>query len=634
MLTMMRELLRSKLAGILFGLIIVSMAVWGVTDIFNGSLGSQVVKAGPRGFTMSDFDVRVEQFLQRQRDQGGIMSRREAVEQGAIDQLFAVQASRMANLGYAKSIGVEATTDNVWESVRSNPEFADPITNSFDTDLYRRVLRSNQFTPEMYLRLLQDETTLSVLRRGFSASLRPPAAYTNLQATYLAESRDLSWFVVDRADIGELAPPTEEELQIFFDDHIDAFRVPERRVISVLSLSPSDFVHTVDVSSEDLRAIYEAQKAQRFSGPETRHFVEVVTRSEVAARDAFGRLAGGADQASFTGDAVAAVNARAAVRSEVANQELAEAMFSDTARIGTVVGPIRQGNLWLVARLDEVVPGTPVPFEEVSSLIREEFARAEADNLYQQAEIGIFDLIGAGLTLREMGEELGAPVMTYAPLSQRGRMEDGRAIPGMANNPDVMQAAFDGRIGQVSDPIEGTNQIFLVEVQAILPPRTPELSEIHDRVQAAYIANRDTEGLTSFARGLVEEIEMGDRTMGEVAEALGKSVETSMRPISRANYEGVVPTGLLVPAFGAEAGDVFTVPGPGQDQVTIARLDAINPPDSSDVTMLASLVSSEIQQSLETDLMRAMETEFREAVDFRANGGALETYKQQILDQQ
>ena len=634
MLTMMRELLRSKLAGILFGLIIVSMAVWGVTDIFNGSLGNQVVKAGPRGFTMSDFDVRVEQFLQRQRDQGGIMSRREAVEQGAVDQLFAIEASRVANLGYAKSIGVEATTDNVWESVRANPEFSDPITNSFDTDLYRRILRSNQFTPEMYLRLLQDETTLTVLRGGFSAALRPPRAYTDLQATYLAESRDLSWFVVDRADIGEVPPPTEEELQKFYDDNIDPFRVPERRVISVLSLSPSDFVHTVDVSTEDLRAIYEAQKAQRFSGPETRHFVEVITRSEVAARDAFGRLAGGADPSSFTGDAVAAVNARAAVRSEVANQELAEDIFADTARIGSVVGPIRQGNLWLVARLDEIVPGTPVPFEEVSSLIREEFARAEADNLYQQAEIGIFDLIGAGLTLHEMGEELGTPVMTYVPLSQRARMEDGRVIPGLANNPDVMQAAFDGRIGQVSDPIEGTGQLFLVEVQAILPPRTPALSEIHDRVEAAYIANRDAEGLTNFARGLVEEIDLEGRSMSEVAAALGKSVETSARPISRANYEGVVPTGILVPAFGAEAGDVFTVPGPGPDQVTIARLDAINPPDSSDVTMLGSLVSSEIQQSLESDLMRAMENEFRDAVDFRANGGALEAYKQQILDQQ
>ena len=634
MLTMMRDLLRSKFAGILFGLIIVSMAVWGVTDIFNGSLGSQVVKAGPRGFSMAEFDVRVEQFLQRQRDQGGIMSRRDAVEQGAVDQLFAIQASRMANLGYAKSIGVEATTEAVWESIRANPEFADPISGSFDSDQYRRVLRSNQFTPEEYLRLLQDETTLEMLRAGMSAALRPPQVYTEIQATYLAESRDLSWFVVDRSDIGETGPPTEEELQDFFDSRIDTFRIPERRVISVLSLSPSDFVHTVEVSTEDLRAIYEAQKAQRFSGPETRHFVEVVTRSEVAARDAFGRLAGGATPESFTGDAVAAVNARAALRSEVANQQLAQQIFSDAARIGTVVGPIQQGDLWLVARLDEIVPGTPVPFEEVSDLIRDEYARAEAANLFEQAEFGIFDLIGAGLTLREMGDELGAPVMTYLPLSQRARTEDGRVIPGLANNPELMQTAFEGRIGQVSDPIEGNGQIFLMEIQSILPPRTHELSEIRDRVEAAYTANRDNEGLSRFARSLIEDIELNGRAMSDVAQSLGKTVETSSRPISRANYEGVVPNGILVPAFGANEGDIVTVPGPSAEQVTIARLDAINPPESSDVTLLGGLVSSEIQQSLESDLYRAMEAEFREAVDFKANAGALDTYKQQILDQQ
>ncbi|MCI4644153.1 MAG: peptidyl-prolyl cis-trans isomerase [Hyphomonadaceae bacterium] len=634
MLTMMRELLRSKFAGILFGLIIVSMAVWGVTDIFNGSLGSQVVKAGPRGFTMAEFDVRVEQLLQRQRDQGGIMSRREAVEQGAVDQLFAVHASRMANLGYAKSIGVESTTDGVWENVRSDEEFADPISGNFDSDLYRRVLRSYQYTPEEYLRLLQDETTLGLLRGSYASALRPPQAYSNLQATYLAESRDLSWFVIDRSDVGEAEPPTEEDLQAYYEEHLDGFRIPERRVISVLSLSAEDFVHTVEVSTEDLRAIYEAQKAQRFSGPETRHFVEVVTRSEVAARDAFGRLAGGATPESFTGASTASVNARAARRSEIANTELATQLFQEQARIGTVVGPIRQGDLWLVARLDEVVPGIPVPFESVSDLIQEEYARAEAENLFLQAEANIFDLIGAGYTLKEMGTELGAPVITYVPLSQRARMEDGRAIPGLAANAQLMQAAFEGRLGQVSDPIDGENRIFMVEVQSVLPPRTPDLAEIRDRVEVAYIASRDSEGLSRFARGLAEEIELGGRSMAEVADGLGKDLEGTQRSISRANYEGQAPSGILVPAFGANEGDVFTVPGPGADQVTIARLDAINPPGSSDVTMLGGLVSAEIQQSLENDLRYAMEAEFREAVDFKANTAALEVYKQQILDQQ
>lgn len=634
MLTMMRELLRSKFAGVLFGLIIISMGVWGITDIFTNSLGSNVVKAGPRGFTMTDFDLRVEQFLQRQRDQGGMVSRREAVEQGAVDQLFAIEASRTANLGYAKSIGVEATTDGVWTAIREDSEFTDPISGNFDSDHYRRVLRSNQFTPETYLQALKDETTLNILRGGLSSALRPPQIYSDLQATYLAESRDLSWFVVDRADIGEATPPTEDDLQAFYEEHIDAFRIPERRGISVLTLSPSDFVHTVEVSSEDLRAIYEAQKAQRFSGPETRHFVEVVTRSEVAARDAFGRLAGGAEAASFSGDAVAAVNTRAALKSDVANPDLAEQMFSEQTRIGTVVGPIRQGDLWLVARLDEIVPGTPVPFEEVSQTIREEYSRAEAENLFVQAEAGIYDLIGMGLTLREMGEELGAPVITYIPLSQRGRLEDGRAIPGLAANPELMQTAFEARLGQVSDPLEGEGRISLIEVQSILPPRTPELSEIRERVEAAFTANRDNQGLTQFARTLTEQIELEGRSMAEVAEALGKPLQSTSQAISRANYDGQVPSGVLVPAFGANAGDVFTVPGPGPEQVTIARLDAITPPDPSDVQMLGRLVGTEIQQSLETDLMRAMEAEFRQAVDFQANEAALNTYKQQILDQQ
>jgi len=267
-------------------------------------------------------------------------------------------------------------------------------------------------------------------------------------------------------------------------------------------------------------------------------------------------------------------------------------------------------------------------------MIEDEFARREAENLFLQAEAELFDYIGRGLPLREMGDEPGAPVISYVPLSQAGRMADGTFIPGLAANPDLMEAAFAGRVGQVTDPVEGDGQVHLVEVQEMLAPYTPEGPEIRDRVSAAFSASRQVEALTRFANALVDDIEAGNRTLGDVAEGLGKTLQSSERPIARANYDGAVPEQLLVPVFGASEGDVFTLSGSGPDQMLVAQVTAINPPEDVEIEVLSGLVGPELEQSLRNDMMMAMENAFREALDVEANRAALEAYKNQILDQQ
>ncbi|MEM9739902.1 MAG: peptidyl-prolyl cis-trans isomerase [Pseudomonadota bacterium] len=636
MLTSLRELLRSKwIGGLVFGLVIISMALWIDLPGLSGGFGDQAVKAGERGFTMQEFDERLEQVLRIQRQQeGGIVTRRDAVEQGLVDQLFAVETSRMANLGFGARIGAAATDEYSTARVLEDESFADPVTGAFNADLYRRLLGNSQLTPEIYEQNLQDSRTINTLTAGIESGLKVPAAFSQLQATFLAESRSVDWVVIGREDAGSVEPPSDEALAAFYDEQARRFAVPERRIFSVLTLSPSDFVHTVEVSPEDLRAIYESQKAQRFSGPERRRFLEVVATSESGATEAFGRLAGGAPVESFSEEGFAAAQPRTALQSELTNAELSEALFDQNTRTGGVVGPFRSGDLWLVARLDDVIAGTPVPFESVSALIEEEFALREAENLFLQVEADLFDYIGRGLTLSEIASELGAPLLRYVPLSQSGRLADGTVIPALANNPDLMEAAFQGRIGQVTDPIGGGQQVHLVEVQDVLAPYSPDLADIRDRVVDAYVTSQESESLSRFANALVDDIQAGNRSLEDISEGLGKPLESTAQPISRANYDGAVPQQLLVPVFGANDGDTFTLPGPGVGQMLVAQVTEIRPPEPIEIEVLSGLVETELEQSLRNDLLIAMENEFRETLDVQANGAALDAFKRQILDQQ
>ena len=638
MLTSFRELLRSRWAGgLLFGLVILAMALW-IDDpsSFLGGNSGKAVSAGDRGFTIGEFDQQVEQFLFRQRNDGGMTSRLEAVETGTVDQLFAFEAARMARLGYAEQIGAEASQISVLENIRETEVFIDPITGVFSGNEYRRVLRTNQLTPELYEQNLKDTLTLDLVSRAANGALVAPSIYRDLQATYLGEARSLSWFTASAEMAGDLPPPSEDDIQAYYSERIESFSIPERRSFSVMRLAPVDFVHRVSVAPEDLRAIYESQKAQRFSGPDSRRFVEVAATSEAAALTAFGRLAGGARSEDLEqDDGITAVTSRTATQSELPNNDLNTELYAPLTRPGAVVGPIELSGVWFVARLEDVIPGTPIPFEDVSGIIEAELAESEAQNLFAQAEAELFDQIGAGLTLEDIAREVGTPVITYVPLTQSARLDDGRVIPGLASRPDIMASVFDGIENVVSDPVEGEADIVLTEVHEIMAPRTPPLDEIRERVEATYAATTDAERLSSFASELVDRIETDGQPMADVTDALGVRLQTTPQPISRANAQAAsAPPNALALAFSANEGDTFSAPGPGQGEVTIMRVDSVQRPSEAEIQVLGQVVGTNLDQSLQNDLLEALDAEFREAIGFEVNSRALEIYKQQILDQQ
>lgn len=632
MLTLMRNFLRSKVSLVLFGLIIISMAAWGITDVFSGNLGDNIIQAGKRGITQQDFDRRVENYLRVQRNQGRILTRQDAVEQGIVDQLFSLESGRIANLGYGERIGAVASEAAVVETVGENEVFADPLTGQFSADTYRRVLSQNQLTPQRFENEVRDDLTMTYLSDAAGAALEPPENLKRLQASYLAESRDAAWFTVSQDDIGELAEPDQAEVAAFYEENQARFALGERRAISRLDLSPRDFIHQVEISDEDLLAIYESQKRQRFSQPDTRRFVELVIGNEAAARDALGRLAGGAAPGTLVN--AEAVSMRTAQRSELANEALAEALFSSGAQPGAVAGPFEQNGLWLVARLEDITPGAVLPFEEVRGQIADEVARNQSEALFAQAEAQVFDLIGAGLRLDEIAAELGGTAVDYLPLTRQARSSNGRVIPALARHDDLMANAFTLRVGEVSDPLETETGITLIEVQDILPPRTPALEEISDRVRQALIRERENNQLSAWASGVESRIAASETTLEEEAGKIGVSVETNDQPVTRAGNNPQLPATVQGRLFAMKAGETVSIPGPAPGQMTILQLSAVNEPDETEIAILSGVVAGQLTQSLQNDILDGLMVEFRNSTNLRANQAALEQYKASIMDRQ
>lgn len=635
MLTMMREMLRSKFAGLLFGLLIISMAVWGITDIFTGGLGQNVMRAGERAMTIEDFNRKVERFLRAQRAQGGeVISRAEAVETGLVDQLFALESSRLATLGFAERIGATASVETVMDEIRSSDVFQNPATGRYDAATYRQVLNLNQLTPAEYEQDVRDNRTLDHLSDAAEAAIAPPPALGHLQARFLSEERALAWTVIDQSALDTLPPPTEEDLRAFYEERAGAFQIPERRRLSYLRISPADFHHRVEIADEDLRSIYEATKEARYSEPEQRRFVEAVLANETAAREVFGRLAGGAGLETIEHQDLQAFSSRTTLQTDIANPDLAEGLFAPGIRTGAVVGPVEQNGLWVVARLEEIIQGAPFPYEDVRETIREDLVAAEAETLYLDAIAELEDQISAGFTLSQIAEALSAPLIRLAPIDANGLLDGGRPVPVLLAHADLLEQAFRLDVTELTNAEQDSSSAIVLEVNDILPARAQTFEEVRDIIAAGYAQARQTDALAALASEIAGRIEAGTSTLASEAGTLGVPVQRPDRTITRTNFEIGLPPAALNASFAADEGDVFSVPGPQAGQMTIVSVETVTAPEASETELVSATLLPVLSEQLSEDLLQALEAEIQDTMRLETNPSSLASYKRRLTDQQ
>jgi len=205
MLTLMRSLLRTKAAGLLFVLLIVAMAAWGVTDVFGGGLGNNLAGAGDRTLSEREFDAEVERILRNQTDDlGRAITKEQALDNGMIDEIFQRERLDLALRAYGDTVGVTATTEAVQDDLITTPAFLD-TTGVFDPVLYRAILQNNGMRPADYQDGIEAELTISRLQRLPVAALKVPNALARIEAGFNAEQRSASWFTISQADLPEIS---------------------------------------------------------------------------------------------------------------------------------------------------------------------------------------------------------------------------------------------------------------------------------------------------------------------------------------------------------------------------------------------------------------------------------------------
>ncbi len=632
MLTLMRSMLRSKAAGGLFVLLIVAMAAWGVTDIFAGPAANSVVSAGERSISPGKFDSALDSVLRNATDERGrSLTKEQALEQGIVDQLLIREQQNIALMAYADKLGAAATRSYVDDLIRNDPLFQDD-TGLYSSQLYLQLLESNGIRADNFRDGIETDETISRLQGLPTAALRVPTALGRLQAAYTSELRSASFFTLSQQSLPEIGEPTEEQLQELYETRGDVLREPERRAVSLIRLSPQDFLSAVDIPEEDVVAYYEAYKADLYTGPDSRRFTEFVFTDEATARDALGRIAGGAAPESI--ETALATNERTGRKEAISNTRLADQVFSGRSLAGSIHGPQPEGSNYIVIRLEEIIPGDATPLEDVREGIEQELANELAEGLFYDALPRFDDLIGTGADLETIATGLGVPLLSFAPADRNGNAASGGRYSVLTENPELLQKLFDRPEGTKTERLGDDEITWMARVDEIVPERAPEFEEVRERLAFAWRQNEENTQLQNVAAEIETAIADGSSTMAEEAAKYDTVVEDLPQPVTRLNNSLQLPQQLINGLFAARnPGETFSAQGlPGQ--IVILQVTNIDRPAPETLDLLAATTAPNIANDIASDLFAAYFVGIQEDVDLNINNAAIDAYKRSLQTQQ
>lgn len=623
----MLQAIRSKVGSwfvkILFAFLILSFAVWGINDVFSPpGPDSTVITAGNTETTLRDVDRRFRAEMDTFRQLvGGALDTTEAIQFGLLDGVIDQIVTEGLLLSFAREHQLTPSDQLISAEVVRQPVFIDPVTGRFDRGRFLQVLGANGLTEVGYVELLRRDIARGQVVEAFGAAAVPPQPTIDALFAFQAERRDIQGAVVDGLFL-PVADPTDGDLRTFYADNPDLFTAPERRSLTIASLTLDQATEEVPVPEDALIDAYERRRGS-FETPEQRAFDQVILNSEDEA------LALAESARAANGDLRAAATAQGlpVIPLDLTTQA---AMFGALGPAGfgldptEVSDPVQTSFGWHVLHPTEIVPGSLQPFEDVRDQLRQDYARDLAfDVIFEIANL-FEDEIAGGAGLEDAAAVAGLTVIRPPAIARDGSVAGGAVVPSIPDQADVLETAFTLEPGQESLLVETPNgNLFLVRVDGIDPPAVEPFDAVQDQVATRWRADERRQAALATAEEIAGSVRAG-RTLAEAAGAQGALTFTETGIVRSGASAQQVPIDQLDAVFAASQGDVLTGSTPnGAIVLRVDRVDAASPDASADIL---DAVRTQWQAGLRQDLIDQLLAALRTRYTVDINRDAIEAF--------
>ena len=585
--------------SIAMGLIIISFAIWGIGNIFQGFGQNHLASVGNAEITINAYRSAYQAALQNiQRRTGQAITNDQARLFGLDQQVLGELVSNAAIDQQARALGLAMSDKEIRDKIFADPTYKGP-SGAFDPNLFAEIVRDQGYSEQGFVSEQRQVYLRREIAEAIAGAVTTPRAALEAFNRYRAEARTVDYVVLPPKAAGEIAAPPEDELKKYFEDRKQAYRAPEYRKLIVLTVTPTLLAKPDAVSDEDAMKRYEEVK-QRYGTPEKRDLQQIVFPDEVAARAAQGRIKAGASFEDIAAERKLSptdLSLGTRVKGDLVDKAVADAAFALPE--GGVTEPVKGTFGFVLVRVVKIYPESVKPFAEVAKELKAEIAadraRGEVTKLHDQIE----DLRTSGKPLSEAAKAAGLEPRIIDAVDAAGRDKSGAPVADLTERDALMKAAFASDIGVDNETVETADNGYIwFEVQKIEPARDRTLDEVKGDVEKAWRSDETAKRLAEKAADLVKKLDAGE-TLQSIATAESVEVKTATGVV-RAGAPGL-PASAVVQIFGVSPGQAGSAAGDGDSRILFKVKDSVVPPLDPATPQTKSLAEA-YAQSLSNDI--------------------------------
>jgi len=599
----------------------------GITDSLGGGPGKGVVATvGGQPVTALEVHREALQMIQQQYPQMASQAQilmpfvaRQAAQQLIDQKALVVEAQRL---------GLRASDEEVRDDLqhgRYAPTFF-PNGTFIGQDKYEAMLQNASLTVPQFEQLVKDELLLAKLRNLIGGGATVTDADIRRQFDKQNTKVKFEYAVLTKDTVLKEIHPTEVELKAYYDRNQQQYNnsIPEKRKVSYILVDTAKIAAETQVTQQDLQAYY-AQHRDEFRLPEQVNIRQIVIKNPLPGAD------GKADQKGIDEARKKAEDILKQLKSGANFADLAKKESQDTtAKDGGSLGWVQRGSFpspemdkaafalpkgatsdvlnsgyaFVILHVDEKQDVHMKSLDEVRGQIepgiRQQKAASAADT---QASALLKEARANGLDKAAAAK--GLQVVTTDFVSRTD------ALPGVGSSPPFLEAVFGQAEKSPPDEAPLPQGYAVFQVQAIKPAATPSFEEIHSRVETEFKNERANQLLTQKTQELSDRAK-ASHDLKKAAKELGATIKVSDFVLPDAQVPDIgAMSGPASVAFALKPGEIS---GPISSGTTGSVLHLIEKQDPTDQDFAAKKdqVRVSLVQSKQSELFGLFVTGLRD----------------------
>ncbi|MFT7558640.1 MAG: peptidyl-prolyl cis-trans isomerase D [Flavobacteriales bacterium] len=511
MLQGVRDNLKGAIVVFVVIIFVVPMIISSVgSDFLGGVAGTNAATVNGDEISKYDLDRQVQQRRNQIVAQGQVNAADDKLsDENLRGPTLDVLIRRAALITSAKAAGMAASDKSFNDSVTQQTAFF--TDGAFDTTKYVDLLSGAGYTPATYKAQVLSDLVLTQQASGLALSSFSTDAELEKIVGIIEQKRSYFAVKIPRASVADSVTVSDDDVQNFYKDNAERYRVPEKLKVNYLELSLADLASKIDVLESDIRAQYELEIANFVTDRQyTIAHVLIEDKSSASIAVVQKQILAGSDFAALakehSDDIVTSEDGGllGVLTSGVYEKEFENAVYA--LEEGEVSSAIETEDGIHFVKVIELQKTDIPSFESRQAKISSEIASVQARDDYSINVDLLGELTFSSDGLDEAAKQLGLEVKTSAYF-------DERFGSGIAQDAKIRTAAFDDETrinGHNSQVVElADNKVVVVSIADRQETHIRPFIEIGAVIKETVLSERIVEVLKAKGQAVGEELKAG-----------------------------------------------------------------------------------------------------------------------------